>query len=80
MRLLDARVYHFDKDVGVVPELYHQLLVLLHVSERVLVDQVGVVEEKIVLGCKFNFNVLDLSIFALYKVLDHKFDLPIAKF
>ena len=37
VRLLDARVYHFDKDIGVVAELYHQFLVLLHVTERVFV-------------------------------------------
>ena len=65
MRLLDARVYHLDKDARVVMEFDHELLVLLHVLEAVLVDKVGVVEEHVVFACQFDLDVLDVVWFTL---------------
>ena len=59
VRFLDARVDHFDQDVGVVGELNHQLLVLLHVTEAVFVDDVRVVEEQIVLTSQLDLDVLE---------------------
>ena len=59
MRLLDAGVDHLDQNVGIIAELDHQLLVLLHVAEAVLVDDVSVVEEQIVLTSQLNFDVLE---------------------
>ena len=65
VRLLNARVDHLDQDVGVVGELNHELLVLLHVTEAVLVDDVGVVEEKVVLTGQLNLDILEGAGFVL---------------
>jgi len=45
VRVLDARVGHFYEDVRVFLEVDHQLLLLLHVPESVLVDTVRVMEK-----------------------------------
>ena len=62
MRFLDAAVDHLDEDVGIFVELYHQLLVLLHLSEAVLVHNVGVVEEQIVLRGQLDLHILDVIV------------------
>ena len=49
MWLLDARVNHFDQDVGVLVEVDHQLLRVLHRAEAIFVYQVRIVKEKVVL-------------------------------
>ena len=51
MRVFDARVGHLHVDVCVLLEVYHQLLLLLHVSESVFINAVGVMEEQVVLAC-----------------------------
>ena len=65
MRLFYARVHHFHQNIGVVCEFNHQFLVLLHVSERVFVNHVGVVEEQVVFRSEFNFNVLKIASLSL---------------
>ena len=45
VRLFDARIYHFNQNVYVVLKFNHKLLIFLHVSKRILVDDVSVVEE-----------------------------------
>ena len=65
MRLLDAGVDHFYQDICVVRELDHQLLVLLHRSEAVLVDDVRVVEEQVILRGQFDLDVLKIVRVAL---------------
>ena len=47
--LLDACVEHADEDGGVLREVDHQLLLLLHQPEALLVQRVRVVEEQVVL-------------------------------
>ena len=37
VRLLDARVHHLHKNVGVIVEFYHQLLRFLHSTETIFV-------------------------------------------
>ena len=48
MRLFNTTIDHLNEDRGVLWELYHQLLVLLHLPESVLVNCVRVVEEQVV--------------------------------
>ena len=60
VRVLDARVCHLDEDVSVLLKVYHQLLLLLHVAELVLINTVRVVEEQVVLTRQLNFDLLDL--------------------
>ena len=62
MGLFDAWVGHPDEDVGVLLEVDHQFLLLLHVAELILVDTVRIVEEKIVLTCQLHFNLVDLAL------------------
>lgn len=61
VRLLDAGVHHLDQNVRVISKLDHKLLVLLHVAEAVLVDDVGIVEEQIVLTSQLDFDVLQIT-------------------
>lgn len=49
MRFLDAAVDHLDENIGIFIELYHEFLVLLHLPEAVLINNVSIVEEKVVL-------------------------------
>ena len=50
MGFFDARIDHFDEDVGVLVELDHELLDFLHLTESVLVDDMGVMEKEVVFG------------------------------
>ena len=75
MGLLDARVDHLDQDVRVVAELDHQFLVLLHVSEAVLVNDVGVVEEQVVLRSELNLDILKSAWLALFGQLAFTYQL-----
>ena len=38
----------------------HQLLLLLHVTEFIIVNNVGVVEKEVVFACQFNLDLVDL--------------------
>ena len=58
--IFDARVRHFHKDIGIFLEVYHQFLLLLHVSELILVYHVCVVEEKVIFAGQLYFNLVDL--------------------
>ncbi len=60
VRVFDARVGHFDEDIGVLLEIYHQFLLLLHEAESVFVHAVSVVEKQVIFTCKFNLDLLDL--------------------
>lgn len=60
MWLLDARVDHFNENVGVVREFYHELLVLLHHPEAVLVDNMCVVEEQVIFRGQLDLHVLEV--------------------
>jgi hypothetical protein len=48
MRLLDTGVNHLEEDRGVLSEVDHQLLGLLHAAEGFFVYEVGVVEEEVI--------------------------------
>ena len=63
MRFFDARINHFDKDIWILVEFNHQLLVLLHLAERVFIYLVRIVEKQVVLTCELNFNILKLVAF-----------------
>ena len=65
MWLFNARVYHLDKDVCIVYKFNHQLLVLLHMSERILINNMGVVEKQVILRRKLNLDVLNIVILTL---------------
>ena len=58
--ILDARVCHLYKDVCILLEVYHQLLLLLHVTELVLIYTVCVVEEQVVLARQLYLDLVDL--------------------
>jgi len=60
--IFDAGVSHFDKDVGVLLEVDHQLLLLLHVAEFVFINTVRVVEEQIVFTGKLHFDFMDQTL------------------
>ena len=60
MRVFDARIGHLDENVGILLEVYHEFLLLLHVAELVLVNVMRIVEEQVVLTCKFNLHLVDL--------------------
>ena len=62
MRLLDARVDHLDKDIGVLVEVDHQLLCFLHLTEAIFFNQVGVVEEEVILWGQLQFYILDVIV------------------
>lgn len=62
MRLFNARVKHFDKYIRVLREVYHQLLPFLHMSERIKVDSVRIVEKQVVFACQFDADLLNLCI------------------
>lgn len=65
MGFLDARVDHLNYYLGVVGKVDHQLLGLLHVAERVFINDVSVVEEQIVFRSYLHFDVLYGASFAL---------------
>lgn len=48
MWVLDATIGHFNEDIGILLEINHQFLLLLHVSELVFIHAVRVVEEQVV--------------------------------
>ena len=60
MRLLDTRVDHLNENISIVREFDHELLVLLHHSEAVLVHDVCVVEEQVVFRGQFNLDILKI--------------------
>ena len=60
MRVFDARVGHLDEYVGILLKVDHELLLLLHVAELVLVHAMRVVKEQVVLTCQLNLNLVDL--------------------
>ena len=60
MRVFDARICHLDENVGILLEVDHEFLLLLHVAELVLVYVVRVVEEQVVLTCQLNLHLVDL--------------------
>ena len=60
MRVFDARIGHLDENVGILLEVNHELLLLLHVAELVLVNVMRVVEEQVVLTCQLNLHLVDL--------------------
>ena len=49
LRFLDARIGHLHEDLGVLMEVYHQLLLFLHLSKAILVDDMRVVKEEVIL-------------------------------
>lgn len=61
LRVLNARVGHLYIDVGVLLKIDHKFLLLLHVSEFVFVNNMRVVEEKVIFTCQFNLDLVDLS-------------------
>jgi hypothetical protein len=43
--LLNAAIDHLDENIGILVEFNHQLLLILHLSEGVLIHTVGIVEK-----------------------------------
>jgi hypothetical protein len=69
VRFFNAAVNHFNKDAGIVRELNHQLLVLLHLSKGVFIHSMSVVEEEVILRCQLNSHILDMIILiSLYSI------------
>jgi len=62
VRLFNAGVDHFDEDVGVFWEFYHQFLYFLHLSEGVFIHSVSVMKEQIILRGQFNPHILDVIV------------------
>ena len=60
--VFDARIRHLDEDVGILLEVYHQLLLLLHVTELVFIHAVRVMEEQVVLTCQLHLDLMDLPL------------------
>ena len=60
MWVLDATIGHFNEDIGILLEINHQFLLLLHVPELVFIHAVRVVEEQVVLTRQFYLDLLDL--------------------
>ena len=58
--LLDARVGHFDENIGILAEIDHQLLLFLHLPKAVLCDHMCVMEEEIILRCQLHLHFLNL--------------------
>lgn len=58
--LLDAVVEHTNEHVGVVSEVDHELLVVLHQLERLEVTPMSVQEEQITLSRQLDFDGVDL--------------------
>lgn len=51
--------------MGIICKINHQLLILLHVSEGIFIHNVRVMEEKVILRCNLDFDVLDAIMVAL---------------
>ena len=60
MRIFDARICHLDENVGILLEVDHEFLLLLHVAELVLVNVMRIVEEQVVLACQLYLHLVDL--------------------
>ena len=60
VRVFDARVRHLYKNVCILLEVYHELLLLLHVAESVFIYTVCVVEKQVVFTRQLHFDLLDL--------------------
>ena len=62
VRVLDARISHLDEYVGILLEIDHEFLLLLHVPEFVLIYTVGVVEKQVVLARQLHLHLMDLAL------------------
>ena len=62
VRVLDARISHLDEYVGILLEIDHEFLLLLHVPEFVFIHAVRVMEEQVVLTRQLNFDLVDLPL------------------
>lgn len=62
VRFLNAAVDHLDEDTWVFGELNHELLILLHLAEGVLVHSVCVVEKEVVFRGQLNSHILDVVV------------------
>ena len=60
MWVFNARIGHLDENVGILLEVDHELLLLLHVAELIFVNAVRIVEEQVILTCQFNLHLMDL--------------------
>ena len=60
MRFFDAWVNHFNEDISIVSEFYHQFLALLHIAKWVFINLVSVIEKQIILRGQFYFHILKL--------------------
>jgi len=60
MWVFNARIGHLDENVGILLEVDHELLLLLHVAELIFVHAVRIVEEQVILTCQFNLHLMDL--------------------
>ena len=60
MRVLNARVSHFNEDIGILLEINHEFLLLLHVSELVFINAVCVMEEQVILTGQFDLDLMNL--------------------
>ena len=58
--VFDGRIGHLDKYVRILLEVDHELLLLLHVAELVLVNTVRVVEKQVVLAGQLYLHLVDL--------------------
>ena len=63
VRVLDARISHLDEYVGILLEIDHEFLLLLHVPEFVLIYAVGVVEKQVVLARQLHLHLMDLALY-----------------
>ena len=60
MRVFDARIGHLDEYVGILLEVDHEFLLLLHVAELILVHAMRVMEEQVVLTRQFDLHLMNL--------------------
>lgn len=65
VRLLDAVVEHTNQHVGVISEVHHEFLLLLHGVEALQVAGVCVQEEQVALSGKLEANHVDVGITSL---------------
>ena len=76
MGLLDAAIHHLYQDRRILMKLYHQLLSLLHLPEGIFVNNVGVMEEEVILRCQLDLNILNVVLVVALHTSQSMLSLP----
>lgn len=60
IRLFDAWISHFNKNISVFLEVYHELLLFLQMLKAVLIYSMCIMEKEIIFRCQLYSNIFNL--------------------